>query len=394
MLVLIVLLSLAVTSVCFAEYRTLRKGDRGDDVLALKEQMYRLGYFTTSKLTDSYNGTTVERVMLLQKMNGLEPDGIATPELQELIFSGQCVWQDPTPEPSPVPTPVPTPVGPSANVELPPTDGEGFAEDGTVFMLADREDGQWIRLTENTSVEIKRYSDPYEKIVWFETYIRLREPQRLLSLLSDGKVPGRAFMHPDKLAEQKGAVFAITDDFFGYRHTNLKSDVLGILIRNGDILGTKTKKAASKNWPPLDIMAMFSDGSMKTYVSDEYTAEEYLEMGVTDTWAFGPILVSEGEIPEDLDNWNLKSKEPRMALGYMGERSYCVLTVVGRRKDSSGATLKWMAEKILQMGAKEAINLDGGGTAALIFDGDVINRQEGYRSGDLRSVTSLIGITE
>lgn len=390
-LVLTVLIALFVCAAS-AEYRTLKKGDTGDDVLALKERMYRLGYFTNPKLTDSYNGTTVERVMLLQKINGFEQDGIASPELQEWIFSDNCIWQAPTPEPTAVPTPVPTPVGPSVKVEMPDMDQEGFTRDGTEFIHSDREDGHWLLLNSNTAIEIRRYTDPFERIVWFETYIRMRGSQRFVSLLSDGKIPGRAFMHPDKLAAEKNAVFAITDDFFGYRHTNLKTDILGILIRNGKIIGTKTKKESSKNWPPLDILALFSDGRMKTFISDSHTAEEYLDMGVTDTWAFGPVLVADGEIPSDLNEWNQKSKEPRMALGYMGERRYCVLTVVGRRKESSGATLKWMAEKIRDMGAVEALNLDGGGTAALIFDGDVLNRQQDWKSSDLRSVTSLIGI--
>lgn len=393
-LCVILLISVTAVSAAAAEYRLLKKGDTGEDVLALKERMYRLGYFTNPKLTDSYNGTTVERVMLLQKLNGFEPDGIASPELQEWIFSDQCIWQEPTPVPTPEPTPVPTPVGPTVSVSLPAVNEDGFTDDETVFIYADREDGHWIRMSKDTNIEIRRFSDPYTKTVWFETYIRLKEPRRLTSLLSNGKVAGRAFLHPDQLAKQQNAFFAISDDFYGYRHTNLKSDVLGILIRNGEIIGTKTKKASSKNWPPLDILAQYADGSMKTFVSDEHTADEYLAMGITDTWAFGPILIAGGELCPDIVNWNQKSKEPRMALGYLGDRSYCVLTAVGRTKESAGVTLKWMAEKMLEMGAAEALNLDGGGTAALIFEGDVINRKKGYKSADLRSVTSLIGLTD
>ena len=392
-ILLVVAAVLLVAACAQGEYRELKKGMAGDDVLALKERMYWLGYFTNPKLTDSYNGTTVERVKLLQKQNGLEQTGVATVELQELIFSDDCVWMAPTPEPTPIPTPTPPPVSPQKEVDWPERDDAGFATGTEPFEVADREDGHWIWLTGDTQIEITRYKDVYQKLVWFETYITLRNGKTLETLLSDGKVPGRSFMKPDALAEQKNAVFAISDDFYSYRFANLKSDVWGIILRNGEVLCDKTRKADSKQWPPYDIIALYGDGSMKTFTSDEHTAQEYLDMGATDTWAFGPILVQDGEMHDDIFAWNNKSLEPRMAIGCIEPYRYCVLTVPGRRKDSAGASLKWMAEKMVSMGAKEALNLDGGGTAALYFDGDLVNKVEGYKKDSLRSITSMIGIT-
>lgn len=94
----------------------LQKGDSGPDVLALKQRMYYLGYFNSLKnLTNKYNDVMAKRVAQLQKNNGLEATGIATPELQELIFSDECVWVASTPKPTPVPTTAPTPVRPQAD---------------------------------------------------------------------------------------------------------------------------------------------------------------------------------------------------------------------------------------------------------------------------------------
>lgn len=100
-----------------AEYRELREGMRGSDVLALKTAMYYLGYFTSLNLSDSYNAVMTQRVKNLQKANALPQTGRADAALQALVFSGQCVpapgAPDPTavPTPSPAPTPVPTPIG-------------------------------------------------------------------------------------------------------------------------------------------------------------------------------------------------------------------------------------------------------------------------------------------
>lgn len=42
--------------------------------------------------------------------------------------------------------------------------------------------------------------------------------------------------------------------------------------------------------------------------------------------------------------------------------------------------------KIKELGCTEALNLDGGGTAALMFMGEVLNRSD----KDMRSVSTLI----
>mgnify|MGYP003320999038 CR=1 FL=1 len=93
LLLVCVLLTLAIGCACALgeEYKTLKSGSEGKDVKKLKVAMYWLGYFNNPNLSDYYNGTTVERVKQLQKNNGLEETGIATPELQELIFSGNCI---------------------------------------------------------------------------------------------------------------------------------------------------------------------------------------------------------------------------------------------------------------------------------------------------------------
>ena len=72
-------------------YRVIRKGDRGKEVLAIKQRLQELGYIRqSSKLTEDYNDTTVQRVKLFQKQMGLKEDGIASPEVQACLFSNRA----------------------------------------------------------------------------------------------------------------------------------------------------------------------------------------------------------------------------------------------------------------------------------------------------------------
>jgi len=73
------------------EYRVLKTGDKGEDVLALKKRMKELGYLrNTAQLTDTYTDVTAERVILFQRQTGMTEDGIASQELQAYLFSDKA----------------------------------------------------------------------------------------------------------------------------------------------------------------------------------------------------------------------------------------------------------------------------------------------------------------
>ena len=72
-------------------YRVLSKGDKGEDVLALKKRLQELGYIRGgSDLTNVYNDVAAERVTLFQRQAGMTEDGIASQELQAYLFSDKA----------------------------------------------------------------------------------------------------------------------------------------------------------------------------------------------------------------------------------------------------------------------------------------------------------------
>lgn len=72
-------------------YRVLKNGDRGEDVLALKQRMQELGYIrSAATLTDRYTDETKGRIVLFQRQTGMTEDGIASQELQAYLFSDKA----------------------------------------------------------------------------------------------------------------------------------------------------------------------------------------------------------------------------------------------------------------------------------------------------------------
>lgn len=412
-LLLLSLFSLALLLLCstaFAaasdEYRTLKSGMEGSDVMRMKQAMYWLGYFKTDSLSDVYNATTVERVQQLQKNNGLPETGIATPELQELIFSGNCIPTKTAPKPSPYrtprptatpkpsPTPIPTPIppqGPTVPVPYPPLTEDGFLPADAAekeFVFIDEKDGRWVYITASLSIDLQRWTDVKNRIVWFEGDIHTSQDTPMTAYLSNptSKNPGKAYKNPLDLARENRVVLAITDDHFGDRWNGGIRP--GIIVRNGQIIQDYTFKDGQGKFPNLEVLALFKDGSMKTFKSDAHTAQEYLEMGAVSTYAFGPILVENGELSEYMLRKEYYTyREPRCSIGMIAPHHYFLLVAKGRSSDSDGVYLTWLADKMIENGVVEGFNLDGGGTAALMFMGKMLNKS----SSNVRATTSITG---
>lgn len=290
-------------------YVTLKKGDSGKSVKALKQRMYELGYFNTDSFSDVYNETTVERVRLLQKMNGLEEDGIASAALQELIFSEECVRRDGTGGRAVAVTSDTQEQSASASVQTAP---------GEEYILKDSKNGKWIYKTDTLSIEITRCTDEKQRLRWYETEIICSPEEPLMTWLSEGgKKPGTKLQQPVEQAKKNHFVLAVSDDYYGFRANDKKNGIpVGIIVRNGTVMNDTTFKAHKGRFPNLETLAVFEDGTMRTFLSDEHTGEEYLQMGATNVFAFGPVLVHNGELGEDIRKKDYYHyREPRQAIG-------------------------------------------------------------------------------
>ena len=391
------LIALLLCSFCMPalgeEYRELKLGMNGDDIQRFKVAMYWLGYFTTDNLDGNFTRTTQERVKQLQKNNGLEQTGIADAALQELVFSGNAVKTKSAPKPSPVPTPAPTPRPPlDLSGVLPSRTEEGFLANGEEeFVYTDEQEGIWIYLTPSLSIDLRRYEDKSDKknpVVWFEADIHASPESPMTAYLTQGKkYQGKAYTTPVKLARENHVVLAFADDNFGDRWN--AGNKTGVIVRNGQIIGEKTFADGKGKFPNLEVLALFNDGSMKTFASDAHTAQEYIDMGAVDTYAFGPILIQNGELSEYMQRSEYYSyHEPRCAIGMIEPYHYYLLVVKGRTSDSNGVYLTWLANNMLNHGVQEGINLDGGGTTAIVFLGQILNWSSVKQ---LRQTTSITG---
>lgn len=93
------------------------------------------------------------------------------------------------------------------------------------------------------------------------------------------------------------------------------------------------------------------------------------------------------------------SRQPRTAIGKTRDNSIILIVCDGRGMNgSSGFTLNELANKLISLGATDAINLDGGGSSAMIgAGGKVLNRPSGSGNGETiveRKVITTVVISE
>jgi len=86
---------------------------------------------------------------------------------------------------------------------------------------------------------------------------------------------------------------------------------------------------------------------------------------------FGPVLVVNGKAnnPADLES----GLNPRTAIGQRSDGAILLLVVDGRQAASLGATYADIAEVMLEFGAVNACNLDGGSSTLMWYKGEYVN---------------------
>ena len=133
--------------------------------------------------------------------------------------------------------------------------------------------------------------------------------------------------------------------------------VLGVDAGDTDLI-TKFVKVGARLWLHLDL---------------------WPDLEITSAVGGGPRLVKDGQVfvPFAWEWFSLRhvqERAPRTAVGITAGNKVLLVTVDGRGgRLNTGMTLREMAELMVQLGARDAMNLDGGSSATMVVGGRVVN---------------------
>ena len=157
---------------------------------------------------------------------------------------------------------------------------------------------------------------------------------------------------------------------------------------NADIAWCSTKNDSIFEWQrPLTNRPGFPNDSLP--FSSAY------HWDVRDALHAGPVLISNGEIDLNIEdevffNTPVAGVQPRSAIGYTNDQHLVLMVVDGRQAESRGVYLEELALMMSEFNCIEALNLDGGGSSAMVADSRLLNRPLGRTVQ--REVMSAIGI--
>ena len=111
------------------------------------------------------------------------------------------------------------------------------------------------------------------------------------------------------------------------------------------------------------------DSNHILHVANKITEAEIKEKDIRYGVCFGPVLVANGE-PCEI---NISGVNPRTAIGQRSDGAILMLVIDGRQVISMGATMDDLVNIMLDYGAVNACNLDGGSSSLMWYQGDYVN---------------------
>ena len=180
-----------------------------------------------------------------------------------------------------------------------------------------------------------------------------------------------------------------------FHHTTLtEPNGLELIVRRGRIVGQRDLKGSSVI--PADGYVISASGSTRDWALKNLRSaarvELKLNLAPTETamstqWkqatniiGGGPQLIKNGRIEitnaaEKILPGFVSDRHPRTAIAKLKSGQILLVTVDGRQPgESVGMSLNMLADLLIEFGAVEAINLDGGGSTTMVIRNKLVNK--------------------
>lgn len=195
--------------------------------------------------------------------------------------------------------------------------------------------------------------------------VKIAHPSQFRRFLAGGEFGSDKLYVTTEMAQSVNAVVASSGDFYGYRQA-------GTLVYDGVVRRV--------NNGLVDTCYIDKNGDMLfTTRFDEMDKEQSQrfvdEKEILFSLAFGPVLIQEGRVvtPDSYAVGEINDCYPRAALCQLGKLHYLLAVVNGEDAQPKVPTIHRFAQNLRSSGITKAYALDGGQTAVIAMDGQLIN---------------------
>jgi exopolysaccharide biosynthesis protein len=179
-----------------------------------------------------------------------------------------------------------------------------------------------------------------------------------------------------------------------HRTTLTEPNGLELIVRRGRVVESRDLKGSSLI--PFDGFVISALGTARNWALKNLPLGARVQLNLnlspvetaqTDSWkkatsviGGGPQLIKDGQVEitnaaEKILPSFVSEGHPRTAIARLRSGQILLLTVDGRQPgESIGMSLTMLADLLLEFGAVEAINLDGGGSTAMVIRNKLVNK--------------------
>ena len=209
--------------------------------------------------------------------------------------------------------------------------------------------------------------------------VKIAHPSQFRRFVADGEYGSEKQYLTTEMAASVNAVVASSGDFYRFRD-------VGAVVYMGEVRRVQGKYT--------DTCLIDENGDLHFFrmgeVLDMETAQAYVdEHNIRFSLAFGPILIDNGEqcVPKRYHLGEIDENYARAGLCQMGKLHYLIAAANTEGAYQQVPTLYQFAATLDAIGVDKAYTLDGGQTAAIVMNDQLINRPV---KGAQRKISDII----
>ena len=209
--------------------------------------------------------------------------------------------------------------------------------------------------------------------------VKIANASQFRRFLADGKYGATAEYTTQEMSKTVNAVVASSGDYYGYRYT-------GICVNQGVVYRDSGKH--------LDTCFIDDKGDLRFVFRGQLEGKEAVEKYIEEnnirfSLSFGPVMIMDGSyvVPSQYYIGEINEQFARAALCQLGQLHYAVVASNYEHPYNSVHSMSEFAWNLLKLGITKAYALDGGQTAAIVMNDQLINK---VSYGAQRKISDII----
>lgn len=226
-------------------------------------------------------------------------------------------------------------------------------------------EGSTIRYYRDATILAITWQEPIDNTVYTFSEIKIADPSQFRRHLAGGEYGSGKLAIPTEMANSVNAVVASSGDYYEFRNA-------GVIVYNGQVcrVGSGADTCFVDREGNLHFTKARDTMTMET--AKAYVEENQIQFSL----AFGPVLVENGE-KQNVGGYSLgevSGSFARAAICQMDDLHYLLVNANAGDGQNGYPTMYAFAERVYQTGCPMAYALDGGQTATMVMDGELINQ--------------------